>query len=382
MGSREVSPVKMSAAGFNNSNAASTDGVSIDDVSIAAIVPCHNEELAIAAVVRDLRAAVPGMVIYVYDNRSTDNTAAVATAAGAIVRKEDVKGKGNVVRRAFADIEADVYLLIDGDDTYDASAAPGMIKTLLSGPYDHILGVRKQTTDSAYQARSLDRQQIVQPAGDEGLRDTGQRHAERIPDLLPPLRQILPRRVQRVRDRNRTDGAFDEPAGAADRGRGRFQGPAGGQREQAQHLPRRFQDPVAVFQLIRHERPLAFHSILAAVVLLIAVILGIPLVIEFSNTGLVPRFPTAFLASSLVIIAVLILVVGFVLDGITRSRRESARLVYLGYHAPGAGPLVHGHGSLTQRSGDAGSGPDRHTDWVSGLAQQTQAVPVSSHLPQ
>src|SRR6476659_7869288 len=119
-------------------------------LSVAAIVPCHNEEPAIAAVVSELKAAVPGMVIYVYDNRSTDNTAAVAAAAGAIVRKEEVKGKGNVVRRAFADIEADVYLLIDGDDTYDASAAPGMINTLLNGPYDHILGVRKQTTDSAY----------------------------------------------------------------------------------------------------------------------------------------------------------------------------------------------------------------------------------------
>jgi glycosyltransferase involved in cell wall biosynthesis len=109
---------------------------------IAAIVPCHNEAAAIGKVVRDLRAAVPGMDVYVYDNCSTDNTADTARRAGAIVRREHRKGKGNVVRRAFADIDADIYLLVDGDDTYDAAAAPDLIQALLDGPHDHVLGIR------------------------------------------------------------------------------------------------------------------------------------------------------------------------------------------------------------------------------------------------
>jgi glycosyltransferase involved in cell wall biosynthesis len=382
MGNREVSPVKMSAAGFNSSSAAAIDGISIEDVSIAAIVPCHNEELAIAAVVRDLREAVPGMVIYVYDNRSTDNTAAVAAAAGAIVRKEDVKGKGNVVRRAFADIEADVYLLIDGDDTYDASAAPGMIKTLLGGPYDHILGVRKQTTDSAYRPGHSTGNKLFNllvtkvfgtPVSDmlSGYRIFSRRFVKSFPAVSREFEIETELTVHSMSLRvPQTEVEVD------------FKDRPEGSESKLNTYRDGFKILSLIFQLIRHERPLAFHSILAGLVLLVAVILGIPLVIEFSSTGLVPRFPTAFLASSLVIIAVLILVVGFVLDGITRSRRESARLVYLGYHAPGAGPLVHGHGALTQRTGDAGSGPDRHTDWVNGLPQQAPGIPVSSHLQQ
>src|SRR6478672_2558135 len=111
---------------------------------IAAIVPCHNEEVAIATVVRDLQAAVPGMTVYVYDNCSTDRTAQRAHEAGAVVRTEPMKGKGNVVRRAFADIDADIYLLIDGDDTYDAAAAPVLIQQLVDENLDHVVGVRRE----------------------------------------------------------------------------------------------------------------------------------------------------------------------------------------------------------------------------------------------
>src|SRR5471032_1357168 len=117
---------------------------------IAAIVPCHNEAIAIGKVVADLRAAVPEMTVYVYDNNSSDGTDVVARAAGAVVRYEANKGKGNVIRRAFADVEADIYLTIDGDDTYDAKAAPMMIATLLEGPYDHVLGVRREMGVGAF----------------------------------------------------------------------------------------------------------------------------------------------------------------------------------------------------------------------------------------
>ena len=106
---------------------------------IAAIAPCHNEELTVGKVVADLRAALPGADIYVYANNCSDNTAEVAREAGAIVRFEDRPGKGNVIRRAFADVDADIYLIIDGDDTYEAADAPGMVQTMIDGNYDHVL---------------------------------------------------------------------------------------------------------------------------------------------------------------------------------------------------------------------------------------------------
>ena len=127
--------------------------VDLSAYKIAAIVPCHNEEVTVRKVVADLKAAVPSMDVYVYNNNSSDRTVEEATAAGAIVRHEERPGKGNVVRRAFADVEADIYVMVDGDDTYEASHVPDMIEMLVNGPYDHILGVRRDTNpDSSYRA--------------------------------------------------------------------------------------------------------------------------------------------------------------------------------------------------------------------------------------
>lgn len=305
------------------------------DLRIAAIVPCHNEEAAVGQVVTDLRAAVPGMDIYVYDNRSTDRTIEVAQAAGAIVRREEVKGKGNVVRRAFADIEADVYLLIDGDDTYDAYAAPRMIDTLLSGPYDHVLGVRKQTTESAYRPGHSTGNKLFNklvttafgtPVSDmlSGYRVFSRRFVKSFPAVS---REFEIETELTVHSMSLRVPQTEVPVDFKDR-------PEGSESKLNTYRDG-FKILSLIFQLIRHERPLAFHTITAGVVAVVALILGIPLVFEFSRTGLVPRFPTAFLASSLMVIAALVLTIGFVLDGITRSRRESARLVYLGYEAPG-----------------------------------------------
>ena len=122
----------------------------VEEPRVAVIVPCYNEEAAVGSVVTDLRAALPEATVYVYDNNSTDRTVEEALSAGACVRHEPRKGKGNVVRRAFADVEADVYVMIDGDDTYDAKAAPVLVQTLLDNRLDHVLGVRTQVTDSAY----------------------------------------------------------------------------------------------------------------------------------------------------------------------------------------------------------------------------------------
>lgn len=304
------------------------------DLRVAAIVPCHNEEAAVGQVVRDLRAAVPGMDIYVYDNRSTDRTVEVALQAGAIVRREEVKGKGNVVRRAFADIEADVYLLIDGDDTYDAAAAPRMIETLLSGPYDHILGVRKQTTESAYRPghsagnkmfNKLVTRVFGTPVTDmlSGYRIFSRRFVKSFPAVSREFEIETELTVHSMSLRvPQTEFEVD------------FKDRPEGSESKLNTYRDGYKILSLIFQLIRHERPLAFHGLLGLLVAIVALVISIPLLVVYAETGLVPRFPTAFLAASMMVIAVLIVTIGFILDGITRSRRESARLVYLGYSAP------------------------------------------------
>ena len=309
-----------------------------DDLVIAAIVPCHNEAAAIAKVVTDLIQAVPGIQVYVYDNRSTDGTDEIARAAGATVRYEEQKGKGNVVRRAFSDIDADVYLLIDGDDTYDAFAAPGMIELLLDGPYDHILGVRTESevASSAYRPGHA--------AGNRAFNSLVSRlFGLRVTDMLSGYRIFSRRFVKsfpavsrefeieteltvhsmslRIPQREVEVGFRDRPEGSESK---------------LNTVKDGFKILGLIAHLIRHERPLAFHGIVGAVVAVIAILIAIPVFIEYGETGLVPRFPTAFLAASLMILAVLTWLVGLILDGIMRSRRESARLVYLRYSAPRA----------------------------------------------
>ena len=214
---------------------------------IAAIVPCHNEEIAIAKVVTDLRAAVPGMTVYVYDNCSTDRTIEQALAAGAVVCSEPLKGKGNVVRRAFADIDADIYLLIDGDDSYDAAAAPRMIEKLVDENLDHVVGVRREVaelrSDSAYRPAHATGNRVLNGIVSRHLRRQHGRHAQRLPGVLAPLREELPGGLPRVRDRDRADRALTGAAGAVGVDARRLPRPCRGQRVEAAHLPRRLADP-------------------------------------------------------------------------------------------------------------------------------------------
>ncbi|MFB2557314.1 glycosyltransferase [Herbiconiux liangxiaofengii] len=317
--------------------------MSTDTPVIAAIVPCHNEEAAIAKVIADLKAAVPGMVIYVYDNLSTDRTAEIALQSGAIVRYENTKGKGNVVRRAFGDIDADIYLLIDGDDTYDAFAAPAMIAELLSGPYDHVLGVRKQTSETAYRPGHS--------AGNKAFNSLVSRvFGSQVTDMLSGYRIFSRRFVKSfpavsrefeieteltVHSMSLRVPQIEHEVDFRDR-------PEGSESKLNTYRDG-FKILSLITQLTRHERPLLFHGVIGLVVMLVALALGLPVIAEFAETGYVPRFPTAFLAASLGIIAFLIWLLGFILDGITRARRESARLVYLSYSAPDhfSRPLSH-----------------------------------------
>ncbi|MCL1840652.1 MAG: glycosyltransferase [Propionibacteriaceae bacterium] len=303
-----------------------------DGPSIAAIVPCYNEEAAIASVVADLKRSMPGIAVYVYDNASTDRTVEIARAAGAIVRHEPRRGKGNVVRRAFADVDADIYVMIDGDDTYDADALPGMIERLTSEHLDHVLGVRTaQIGSSAYR-----------PGHESGNRLfnrlVGRLFGEPVSDMLSGYRVMSRRFVKsfpavsrefeieteltvhcmslRVPQAEVNVGFRDRPQGSESKLRTYHDG---------------FRILRLIGSLVQHERPLQFYGLTSAVLAIIGVVLGAPLIWTFINTGLVPRLPTAVLASSLIIIAMLSLVVGLVLNALLRSRREMARLIYLQY---------------------------------------------------
>ncbi|MET4158940.1 glycosyltransferase family 2 protein [Agromyces sp. PvR057] len=298
---------------------------------IAAIIPCYNEEAAIHTVVTDLRAAVPGMDLIVYDNNSTDDTARVAREAGAEVRFEGRKGKGNVVRRAFADIDADIYLLIDGDDTYDAGAAKQMIDTLVEGHYDHILGVRRQQegTASAYRPGHETGNRLFNrlvgwlfgdPVSDmlSGYRVFSKRFVKSFPALSREFEIETELTVHsmsmRVPQAEVQVGFKDRPEGSESKLRTYHDG---------------FRILWLIVELLRHERPFLFYSLFSALFVLVGLLLGIPVIVDYASTGLVERFPTALLATAFILLGFLALVVALVLDGLLRSRREAMRLEYL-----------------------------------------------------
>ena len=301
---------------------------------IAVIVPCYNEAAAVGKVVSELQASLPTAKIYVYDNNSTDNTATIAAAAGAIVRHVARKGKGNVVRRAFADVEADVYLLIDGDDTYEAARAAELVRVLLTGPYDQVIGVRKHSNVAAYRpGHTLGNRVLTGAAGAlfgreitdmlSGYRAFSRRYVKSFPALS---REFEIETELTIHSLHLRVPVAEIPVGYKER-------PSGGESKL-----RTYRDGVRILRwilsLTRLERPTLFHGALAALLGVVALILGVPVVLEYLDTGLVPRFPTAILASSIGLIAILMLVLGYLLDAVGRSRQEAARLTYLRHPAP------------------------------------------------
>lgn len=302
--------------------------------TIAAIVPCYNEEAAVAKVVSDLQNAVPGAVVYVYDNASTDDTSGVAREAGAVVRQETLKGKGNVIRRALADVDADIYLMIDGDDTYDADAAPQMIKTLVEGPYDYVTGVRTPQDPSAYRSghemgnRFFNRVVSIifgHPVNDmlSGYRVFSRRFVKSFPAVSRAFEIETELTVHAINNRvpqaEVQVGFRDRPEGSESKLRTYHDG---------------FRILRMIARLLHHERPLALYGVLSAAVFLIGAALGLPVVVEYAQTGLVPRFPTAFLAASVVLLSVLMLIIGILLDGLRKVRQENTRIAYMAQPAP------------------------------------------------
>jgi glycosyltransferase involved in cell wall biosynthesis len=294
------------------------------------ILPCYNEEAAIARVVKDFRAALPQATVYVFDNNSRDRTVEQALAAGAVVRRVTRQGKGHVVRRMFADVEADIYVLADGDGTYDAGSAPALVDKLAGDGLDMVVGSRLTT----YQGEAFRRGHrfgndlltrclglfFGRSFSDilSGYRAFSRRYVKSFPALAAGFETEVELSVHALELRMPTAEVptpyGERPAGSASK-------------------LRTYRDGIRILMtilaLFKEERPLVFFSIISGALALLAFVLAYPVFITYIETGLVPRFPTAILSTGLMILASLSLTCGFVLDTVTLGRREMKRLFYL-----------------------------------------------------
>ena len=302
---------------------------------IAVLIPCRNEAVTIGRVVAAFRMALPQAALYVYDNASSDHTAQVAQTAGAIVRREIMVGKGRVVARMFADVEADVYILVDGDDTYSASAAPAMVNLLLDEQLDMVTGTRAATAESYRRGHRTGNAVLTYIVASV--------FGRRVSDVLSGYRVFSRRFVKSfpaLADGFETETEFtihalDLRMPIADLRVGYDVRPEGS----ASKL-RTYRDGWIILRtimlLVKEQRPLSFFGVVALVLVASGVALGAPVVSGFVETGLVPRLPTAVLATGLVLLGFLSLTCGFILDSVARGRREAKRLAYLAFPGVGA----------------------------------------------
>ena len=301
---------------------------------IVVLLPCFNEEAAIAATVRGFRQALPGATVYVYDNNSRDRTREVAEEAGAIVRRERQQGKGHVVRRMFADVDADVYIMADGDLTYDPQAAPAMVDLLLAEKYDMVVGTRRHEAKDAYRGGHLLGNRLFtgllsglfgRSFSDifSGYRVFSRRFVKSFPVLSSGFEIETEMSVHALELRMPV-GEVETSYGAR---------PQGSQSKLSTYGDGwRILKTIAT--LYRIERPVLFYGSIGALLLVAALLLAVPLILTYLETGLVPRMPTAILVTGMVIVAVLCFFSGLILDTVTRGRREVRRLAYLAQPAP------------------------------------------------
>jgi glycosyltransferase involved in cell wall biosynthesis len=302
---------------------------------VAVLLPCYNEEATIGATVAGFRAALPAASVYVYDNNSRDRTREIAAAAGAIVRGERQQGKGHVVRRMFADIDADVYVMADGDLTYDPASAPAMVDLLLADQLDMVVGTRKHEQKEAYRGghvlgnrlfTSLLAGLFGRSFSDifSGYRVFSRRFVKSFPVLSSGFEIETEMSVHALELRM--------PVGEVETVY--LSRPEGSESKLST-----FRDGWRILKTIatlyRVERPVLFFGLLGALLMIAAVILAVPLVLTYVDTGLVPRVPTAILITGMTIVAVLCVFAGLILDTVTRGRREVRRLAYLSLDAPG-----------------------------------------------
>jgi glycosyltransferase involved in cell wall biosynthesis len=301
---------------------------------VAVLVPCYNEEIAIAKVIAGFRKSLPGATIHVYDNNSSDRTIDVARKAGAVVGNEIRQGKGHVVRRMFADVDADIYLLVDGDATYHAASAPRMIDKLIGENLDMVVGTRVDRETSAYRrghrsGNYLFTWFVASMFGSNftdilsGYRAFSRRFVKSFPALSTGF-EIETELTIHALELGMPAGEIETPYYARPEG-------------SASKLST-WRDGLRISwtiqRLYRTERPLQFFGFIALVLAALSIALAVPVVETYLATGLVPRFPTAILATGLMLAAFLALAAGLVLDTVTRGRREMKRLAYLAHRAP------------------------------------------------
>ena len=299
------------------------------DINVAVIIPCHNEAAALPYVVKGFQRVLPDARILVFDNNSTDDTMAVAESLGAEVRSEPQQGKGHVVRRMFADVEADAYILVDGDGTYDPDSAPQMLQLLLSEHLDMVNARRVHSSDEAYRPGHQFGNRLL-----TGL--VSRIFGQRTEDMLSGYRAFSRRFVKSFPALStgfEIETELTVHALSLDMPIGEIDTPYATRPTGSASKLNTFRDGMRILKTIltltKEERPLLVFSLLFFVLATIAIVLAIPVVVEWLDTGLVPRFPTAILAASTMLLAFLMLVSGIVLSSVTHARRELRRLQYL-----------------------------------------------------
>jgi glycosyltransferase involved in cell wall biosynthesis len=301
---------------------------------VAVLVPCYNEEVAIAKVVADFRAAIPDAAIYVYDNNSTDGTVAAASRAGAVVRRERHQGKGNVVRRMFTDVDADIYVLVDGDATYDAPSAPRMIEKLVRDRLDMVCAVRVDREDAAYR--------LGHRAGNRLLTGfVGHVFGQAFSDMLSGYRVFTRRFVKSFPvlsggfeiETELTVHALELELPVGEMATPYYSRPRGSASKLSTWRDG-FRILFTILKIYRSERPLPFFGSIGVSLAIASLGFAFPILMTFIREGMVPRLPTVVLSMGLMLIACLSIACGIVLDTVTRGRRELKLLAYLAQRAP------------------------------------------------
>ncbi|HVS25183.1 MAG TPA: glycosyltransferase family 2 protein [Gammaproteobacteria bacterium] len=333
----------MSTGRLSPTHVAAAFGVAAQPAApqIAVILPCRNEAASIAKVVRDFKAALPGATVHVCDNDSTDGSAELAASAGAVVHCERLAGKGNVVRRLFSDVEADVYVLADGDDTYDHTSAATLVHRLLEEGLDMVVGVRVSDRPEAYRTGhrlgNYVLTKIVRMVfGDRisdmlsGYRVLSRRFVKSFPALTTGFETETELTIHALELRM---PIVEVPTPYRER--------PPDSKSKLNTIRDGWRILRTILLLVKEERPLKFFAALALLLAATSMALAWPLLVTYIETGLVPRMPTAILATGLMLVAFLSLTCGAVLDTVTRGRRELKRLYYLGIAGPAAGRSVH-----------------------------------------
>jgi len=303
---------------------------------IAVLLPCFNEAATIAATVEGFRAALPSAQVYVFDNNSSDRTREIATTLGAIVRSERQQGKGHVVRRMFADIDADVYVMADGDLTYDPRSAQAMVDLLMAEQLDMVVGTRKHQEKDAYRGGHVLGNKLFtgllaglfgRSFSDifSGYRVFSRRFVKSFPVLSSGFEIETEISVHALELRM--------PVGEVETA---YASRPEGSESKLSTYGDGWKILKTIATLYRIERPVLFFGTIGALFLIAALVLSVPLVLTYLDTGLVPRFPTAILITGMAIVAVLCFFAGLILDTVTRGRREMRRLAYLALPAPGS----------------------------------------------